>query len=192
MYQSGIDRPGAMAAILGDPSRPIEEICQMASASGIVVAANYNSPGQVVISGELAAVERAMELAKEAGAKRAIRLNVSGAFHSPLMDSAAPGLAAALDEAGLRHPGFPVYANVDAAQVTDAPRARETLLRQLSNPVRWTEEMSALAAAHPDALFVEMGPGAVLTGLMKKIAPAIRTMACGTAADVERLRETIA
>ena len=94
MYESGVKRPGAMAAILGDTSRPIEEICAEASReAGLVVPANYNCPGQVVISGEEAGVERAMALAKEAGAKRAVRLNVSGAFHSPLMEAAADGLA---------------------------------------------------------------------------------------------------
>jgi [acyl-carrier-protein] S-malonyltransferase len=190
MYESGVKRPGAMAAILGDTSRPIEDICADASReAGLVVPANYNSPGQLVVSGEEAGVERAMALCKEAGAKRAIRLNVSGAFHSPLMESAAKGLQSALDEASFDDPHFPVYANVNGEAVTDAGRAKQLLLEQLSKPVRWIEEIQALAARFPNALYVEMGPGNVLVGLVKKIAPSLRTMTCGTAAEVEQLRQ---
>jgi [acyl-carrier-protein] S-malonyltransferase len=188
MFEAGVAQPGAMAAILGDTSEPIEAICERASwEDGIVVPANYNSPGQIVISGETAAVDRAMELAKASGAKRAIRLNVSGAFHSPLMEPAAAGLGAALNAARFDAPSFPVYANVTAEPVSDAATARALLLRQLTAPVRWTDVVAALAARFPNALFVEMGPGTVLAGLVKKIAPAVRTAACGTAADVERL-----
>ena len=128
-----------------------------------------------------------MALCKEAGAKRAVALNVSGAFHSPLMEPAVAGLATALDGAGLGAPAFPVYANVDASAVTDAGRARELLLKQLTSPVRWIQVVEALAAAHPGALFVEMGPGNVLVGLVKKIAPQVQSMACGTVADVAAL-----
>ena len=192
MYESGVQRPGAMAAVLGDLSRPIEDVCSDASGAGLVVPANYNAPGQVVISGEVGGVERAMALAKEAGAKRAIRLNVSGAFHSPLMEVAAPGLGAALDDTALDAPRFPVYANVTAEPVTDAARARTTLLDQLTRPVRWTDEVRAIAKRYPDALYVEMGPGAVLTGLVRKIAPSVRTATCGTAVEVESLLELVA
>jgi [acyl-carrier-protein] S-malonyltransferase len=193
MYESGVKRPGAMAAILGDLSRPIEKLCAEASASdGLVVPANYNAPGQVVVSGEAAGVDRAMALAKEAGAKRAVRLNVSGAFHSPLMEVAAPGLAEALERTPPAHPRFPVYANVSGEPVTSAARARQVLLDQLTSPVRWTDEVRAIAERYPDALYVEMGPGVVLTGLMKKIAPAVRTATCGTAAEVEALLELVA
>lgn len=188
MYQSGVDRPGAMAALLGDPDRPIETLCEEASRdAGLVVPANYNSPGQLVISGEIAGVERAMELAKAAGVKRAVRLNVSGAFHSPLMAVALPGLEAALAAADLRDPRFPVYANVTAQPVASAGVARELLARQLTSPVRWTDVVRAIAERHPDALYVEMGPGSVLAGLVKKIAPGVRTATCGTAAEVEAL-----
>jgi [acyl-carrier-protein] S-malonyltransferase len=193
MYESGVQRPGAMAAILGDTNVPIEEICETASReAGTVVPANYNCPGQLVISGESAGVDRAMELAKAAGAKRAIKLNVSGAFHSPLMESAKAGLDAALVEAKLGDPAFPVYANVDGQPVTGASAAKQALLRQLSSPVRWTQEVSALAERYPDALYVEMGPGSVLVGLVKKIAPSVRTATCGTAAEVEQLLEMAA
>jgi [acyl-carrier-protein] S-malonyltransferase len=133
-----------------------------------------------------------MALSKEAGAKRAIRLNVSGAFHSPLMEVAAPGLAEALDATPPGTPRFPIYANVTAEAVTDAARARALLIDQLTRPVRWTDEVRALAERYPDALYVEMGPGAVLTGLAKKIAPSIRTATCGTAAEVESLLELVA
>jgi [acyl-carrier-protein] S-malonyltransferase len=193
MYASGVERPGAMAAILGDVAPSIEEICARASAeSGLVVPANYNGPGQTVISGEVAGVERAMALAKEAGAKRAVRLNVSGAFHSPLMENAAPGLGDALRAAELTDPDFPVYANVDAAPVTTAAAARDRLLAQLTSPVRWTDEIRAISTAYPDALYVEMGAGSVLTGLVRKIAPGVKTATCGTVPEVEQLLELVA
>jgi [acyl-carrier-protein] S-malonyltransferase len=119
MYEAGVSRPGTMAAILGETNRPIEDICAQATTeAGSVVPANYNCPGQLVISGEIQGVERAMELCKEAGAKRAIRLNVSGAFHSPLMESAAAGLAETLEASDFSDPHFAVYANVNAEPVT--------------------------------------------------------------------------
>ena len=188
MLHSGEQRPGTMAAILGDVNGGIEAVCARASADGgCVVPANYNSPGQVVISGEVAAVERAMELAKAAGAKRAIRLNVSGAFHSPLMEVARDGLAAAIDAVEFRDPAFPVYVNVSGEPVRSAADARRLLLEQLTAPVRWTRLIERVAADYPDALYVEMGPGNVLTGLVKKIAPTLQTATCGTVAEVETL-----
>ena len=193
MYESGVKRPGAMAAILGDTNRPIEEICAQATQeTGTVVPANYNCPGQVVLSGEIAGVDRAMELCKEAGAKRTIKLNVSGAFHSPLMQSAVGGLSEALDQSEFSDPHFAVYANVNAEAVMTALRAKELLLQQLSSPVRWSDEIVVMSRKYPDALFVEMGPGNVLVGLVKKIAPAVRTATCGTAAEVAQLRERVA
>jgi [acyl-carrier-protein] S-malonyltransferase len=193
MYETGVKRPGTMAAILGDTSRPIEEICAEATRdAGLVVPANYNCPGQVVISGEDAGVERAMTLCKDAGAKRAIRLKVSGAFHSPLMESAVDGLAQALDSASFDDPHFPVYANVDGQPVLKAERAKELLLEQLSSPVRWSDEVLALAERYPNALYVEMGPGNVLVGLVKKIAPSLKTATCGAAAEVKQLQEFVA
>ena len=192
MYETGVKRPGAMAALLGETSRPIEEICTEASASGVVVPANYNCPGQLVISGESAGVDKAMELAKAAGAKRAIRLNVSGAFHSPLMEPARDGLREALAAVSFHDPRFDVFANVDGQPVRDAATARQKLLDQLVSPVRWTEEVAEIAKRHPVATFVEMGPGNVLAGLVKKIAPAVKTMTCGTAAEVNALMEAAA
>lgn len=195
MQQAGTERPGAMAAILGDLTEPIESICARASADpagGVVVAANYNCPGQVVISGEVAGVERAMALAKEVGGRRAMRLTVSGAFHSPLMRPAADGLAAAIAEARFTDPQVPVIANVTAEPVRDAAAAERLSLEQLTAPVRWSEVVARLAADHPEALFVELGPGTVLAGLVRKVAPAVATAPCGTAADVENLLSRIA
>jgi [acyl-carrier-protein] S-malonyltransferase len=191
MYDAGVRVPGTMAAILGDTARPIEEICDAASndpEGGLVVPANFNGPGQVVISGAIAGVEKAMELARSAGAKRAIRLAVSGAFHSPLMAPARDGFAEALNDLSLCEPSAPVYANVTAEPVRTASRARELLIEQLTAPVRWSELVSRLAAHFPGALFVELGPGNVLTGLVKKIVPGVNVMSCGTAGDVEALR----
>ena len=193
MYETGIRQPGAMAAILGDLNEPIESVCKRASSeAALVVPANYNAPSQIVISGVVAGVERAMVLAKEAGAKRAMRLNVSGAFHSPLMQSAEGGLTGILAVTEMREPAFPVYANVDAEPVARTATARERLVRQLTSPVRWIDEVSALARAYPEALFVEMGPGTVLVGLIRKIAPTLKTASCGTVAEVEQLLGLVA
>ena len=126
-----------------------------------------------------------MALAREHGAKRAVRLPVSGAFHSPLMRTSAAGLEEALRGATLTDPRIPVYSNVDAEPCTSAVAAKDRLLRQLTSPVRWMELVGRLAARYPEATFIEMGPGAVLTGLMKRIAPGVATMTCGTAAEVE-------
>jgi len=190
MQQAGALRPGAMAAILGELAEPIESICARASADpagGVVVAANYNCPGQVVISGDVAGVERAMALAKDVGGRRAMRLTVSGAFHSPLMRPAAEGLATAIADAHFTDPTVPVVANVTADVVRDAASAERLSLEQLTAPVRWSEVVQRLASDHPDALFVELGPGTVLAGLVRKVAPAVATAPCGTAADVEQL-----
>lgn len=192
MFEAGVRQPGAMAAILGDLSSPIEDICASAANHGVAVPANFNCPGQIVISGESAGVDRAMELAKAAGAKRAIKLNVSGAFHSPLMEYAVEGLERALDMAHIADPRFPIYSNVSAQQITDAALARHMLLDQLTSPVQWTREVEAMTARYPDALYVEMGPGAVLKGLVKKIAPRSTIMTCGTADEVERLIAMVA
>ena len=187
MFETGATRAGAMAAILGALQRPIEEICQEATAIGEVVPANYNALEQVVISGEVDGVEKAMELAKAAGAKRAIRLNVSGAFHSPLMAPASAGLDAALTAARWSDPSYPVYSNVTAKRVGDSGTARQLLLQQLTSPVRWVQVIQAMAADQPTATFVEMGPGNVLTGLLKRLAPHNPAMTCGTVSEVEAL-----
>ncbi|MBI2408963.1 MAG: ACP S-malonyltransferase [Gemmatimonadetes bacterium] len=191
MYETGMQRPGAMAAILGELQRPIDDICAEASAAGAVVPANYNALEQVVISGEVAGVERGMELAKAAGAKRAVRLQVSGAFHSPLMEPAQSGLADALGVASWGQPSWPVFSNVTAGPVTDAGVARDLLLRQLTSPVRWVAVIQAMAAAYPEGTFVEMGPGNVLTGLLKRLAPNHAARTCGTVPEVEALLSSL-
>ncbi len=187
MYETGVQVPGAMAAILGELQRPIEDICREASAQGVCVPANYNNTEQIVISGEVVAVEAAMELAKAAGAKRAMRLQVSGAFHSPLMQPAAPGLATALSAAGWSEPAIPVWSNVTAEANSTAAGARDLLLRQLTSPVRWVDVVRSIAQRFPGVTFVEMGPGAVLSGLVKRLAPDCRSLTCGTVAEVEGL-----
>ena len=182
MYQAGTERPGAMAAILGDLAEPVEHICEQASReAGTVVPANFNAPGQVVVSGEVAGVDLALVLAKAAGAKRGIKLNVSGAFHSPLMEPVAQRLAETLDATAAADPRFPIFANVDATPTIDAAGARAQLVRQLTSPVRWTEVVSALAERFPQALYVELGPGSVLRGLVRKIAPGVEVVSWGAA-----------
>ena len=193
MYETGTARPGTMAAILGTTTSPIEEICERASKeAGQVVPANFNTDEQVVISGEISGVERAMELAKEAGAKRALKLPVSGAFHSPLMEPAVVGLTDAIATSAFTDPVYPVYSNVTTEPSTTATDAKELLLRQLTSPVRWSTEIRNIAGRFPDALFVEMGPGNVLSGLMGRLVKGARTFACGSAADVDKLLQMVA
>jgi [acyl-carrier-protein] S-malonyltransferase len=192
MFETGTSRPGTMAAILGTTTTPIEEICKRATKeAGQVVPANYNTDEQTVISGEIAGVERAMELAKEAGAKRAIKLPVSGAFHSPLMQPAVVGLTDAIATSAFTDPLFPVFSNVTADASTTSVDAKDLLLRQLTSPVLWSTEIRNIARYFPDALYVEMGPGSVLTGLMGRLVKGARTFACGTATDVEKLQQMV-
>jgi [acyl-carrier-protein] S-malonyltransferase len=191
MHEAGIKRPGAMAAILGELSTSIHDICLRASEAGEVVPANYNSDVQIVVSGEIAGVERAMELAKQAGAKRAVRLPVAGAFHSPLMKPAESGLRDAIEGTELADPAFPVFSNVTADPCTTTACARETLVRQLTAPVRWTDQVRNMAAAHPGAVWIELGPGNVLTGLITRAVSGARAMACGTPAEMDKLFATI-
>jgi [acyl-carrier-protein] S-malonyltransferase len=133
-----------------------------------------------------------MELAKEAGAKRAVKLPVSGAFHSPLMEPAVVGLTNAIATSAFTEPVYPVYSNVTAEPSTTAAEAKDLLLRQLTSPVRWSTEIRNIAARFPDALFVEMGPGNVLTGLMGRLVKGAHTFACGTAVDVDKLLQMVA
>ncbi|MGQ0538470.1 MAG: ACP S-malonyltransferase [Gemmatimonadaceae bacterium] len=194
MHSAGEERPGTMAAILGELSEPIAAICERASMDGeggLVVPANFNAPGQVVISGEVSGVEKAMDMCRAAGAKRAVRLNVSGAFHSPLMAPARAGLLGALTSTALGAPVFPVYANVSTDPVRLPAVARELLVEQLTAPVRWTELVRRLAVDFPSALYVEMGPGSVLTGLVRKIAPNARAVSCGTLTEIRQLHAAL-
>ena len=192
MYDIGSERPGTMAAILGNLATPIDAICQQASReAGLVVPANYNTDEQVVVSGEISGVERAMELARAAGAKRALRLAVSGAFHSPLMEAVEIAFSGAVRATTFADPEFPVYSNVTAQPCTSAADARTLLLRQLTSPVRWSAEVRAMAVAFPDALYAELGPGNVLCGLVARIIPGARTIAVGAPADVDKLAEAL-
>ena len=158
--------PGTMAAVLGLEDHIIEEVC--ASISGIVVAANYNCPGQLVISGEKEAIALACEAMKEAGAKRALPLPVGGAFHSPLMEPAKTKLAAAIENTSIQNPICPVYQNVVAIGITDAATIKTNLIAQLTAPVRWTQSVQQMLSDGASS-FVEVGPGKVLQGLVKKI-----------------------
>ncbi|MEO7218095.1 MAG: ACP S-malonyltransferase [Gemmatimonadaceae bacterium] len=188
MYDIGSERPGTMAAILGQLSTPIDLICEQATReAGLVVPANYNTDEQVVVSGEVAGVERAMDLAKAAGAKRALRLSVSGAFHSPLMEPVELAFSGAVAATPFSDPEFPVYSNVTAQACTSAADARTLLLRQLTSPVRWSDEVRAMAAAYPDSLYVELGPGNVLCGLVSRIITGAHTVAVGAPADLDKL-----
>ena len=188
MYETGVTRPGAMAAVLGKLDDSIESLCELATRSGgLVVPANYNTAEQVVVSGEVGGVERLMDLAKLNGAKRAIRLPVSGAFHSPLMQPAEDGFREAVLATEFTEPAFPVYSNVTEEPSDSAGNARELLVEQLTSPVRWAGEIARIAKRFPEALYVELGPGNVLTGLLGRIVPSARGLPCGTPADIEKL-----
>lgn len=190
MLEAGEARPGAMAAVLGLPTDAVRAACAEASGDAeVAVAANLNAPDQTVISGDPAAVERAADGCRSAGAKRVVPLKVSGAFHSPLMAPAARGLAGALDGVTFREPRFPVIANATAMPVSAAADARRLLVEQLTAPVRWVECVHAAAEAAGSTTFLEAGPGTVLSGLVRRIIPSATTGALGTAADAARLRE---
>ena len=188
MQQAGTEHPGAMAAVLGLATEAVEAACRQASRAGVgvAVAANLNSPDQTVLSGDPDAVARAGELCKAAGAKRIVALKVGGAFHSPLMAPAVGGLKSALDATPFADPGFPVVANASARPVWSAAEARQELAEQLTAPVRWVECVRALATLAPAARFVEVGPGTVLGGLLKRIVPEAQYLSLGTADQVER------
>lgn len=159
-------QPSTMAAVLGLDDKTVEAIC--AQIDGVVVAANYNCPGQLVISGTIEAVDAACEQLKAAGARRALRLPVGGAFHSPLMEPAKVELQEAIEAAPFKSPICPVYQNVDAKPYTDPEQIKANLIAQLTAPVRWTYIVQNMLADGADS-FVELGPGAVLQGLIKKV-----------------------
>lgn len=159
-------QPSTMAAVLALTDEKVEELC--AEVDGIVAPANYNCPGQVVISGTVEAIDEACEKMKAAGAKRALKLKVGGAFHSPLMQPAHDELAKAIEAAEFKTPVCPVYQNVDAKPHTDPAEIKANLIKQLTAPVRWTQDVQAMIADGADE-FVELGPGKVLQGLISKI-----------------------
>lgn len=181
---------GAMAAILGLEAEAVREVAATASVDGELCAvANYNSPEQTVIAGHKAAVERAMALAKERGAKRALPLPVSAPFHSPLMRPAREGLAPTLAATPFAGPRVPVVSNIDARPVAGGDAAREALVRQIDGPVRWVESVRFMVEHAGVDRFVEVGPGAVLCGLIKRIAPEARTLSLAEPANLAALRD---
>jgi len=191
MYEAGIKRPGAMAAILGISDEGLEGLLKDVREAGTIVAANYNCPGQVVISGEVSAVDRAVEVAKEHGAKRAIKLNVSGAFHSPLMADAQAKLSEALRVTSFGDARIPVVSNVTAKPVTAKDEIVGVLEKQLLNPVRWQQSMEFIIGQGVKR-FVEVGPGSVLCGLMRRIDSDVTCLSCADRASVEKfLREVV-
>jgi [acyl-carrier-protein] S-malonyltransferase len=165
--------PSTMAAVLNLDDKVVEDIC--ASIDGVVVAANYNCPGQLVISGEFKAVEEACEKMKEAGAKRALLLPVGGAFHSPMMEPAREELAAAIEATHFNDPICPVYQNVPASAVSDAATIKQNLITQLTAPVKWTQSVQQMIADGATS-FTEVGPGKVLVGLVNKIDKEVTTI----------------
>jgi [acyl-carrier-protein] S-malonyltransferase len=187
MFAAGQERAGAMAAVLGLATAEVQSACdEVSGPDGIAVPANLNAPDQTVISGDPAGVNRAGERCKALGAKRVVPLKVSGAFHSPLMAPAVDGLREALSEAAFSDPAFPVIANASGEAVRTGVDAKRLLADQLTAPVRWVTCMQAAAQLVPDATFIELGPGNVLTGLLKRIVPGARTLTLGTADEVEK------
>jgi len=191
MQKAGEERPGTMAAVLGLPTKDVEAACEEASQqASVAVPANINAPDQTVISGDPDAVSRAGEACKKRGAKRVIPLKVSGAFHSPLMGPAKNQLQVALERAEFAEPTFPVIANATAEAVKDAARARRLLSDQLTAAVRWVECMQHAARIGGNgARFVEIGPGTVLGGLLKRIVPEANVVSLGTAEEVTKFME---
>lgn len=181
MQQAGRERPGTMSALLGVGAEAAAELCDAARGQDVLLVANENSPQQVVISGSVAAIERAEALAAERRV-RAVRLSVAGAFHSPLMEPAVAPLAAAIDRASFSAPRFPVAANVTGEMIHDPEALRALLKRHVVSPVRWERCAQALATAGADT-FVEAGPGDVLTKLAKRVVPGARAVAIGSPAD---------
>jgi [acyl-carrier-protein] S-malonyltransferase len=190
MRDAGAAAPGGMAAVIGLDFPVVQDCCSRASSSGgVVQVANDNAPGQVVISGHKPALDKAAELAKAAGARRVLPLAVSIAAHSPLMESAASGLRRAIEGARIAAPHVPVVGNVDAAPLADATAVRSELVAQLTSPVRWTDSIRFLAqrgVAH----FLEIGPGTVLAGLVKRIAEGVQVWSVGDPQSLSQFHQT--
>ena len=185
MFAAGLERPGTMAALLGLTNDLVEEVCEAVGKSGkICVPANFNSQGQVVISGEKDGVGEALLLAREAGAKRAIPLTVSGAFHSPLMAPAKAGLRDRLKGINFSDPEYPVVSNVTAEPVVEGGEARELLVEQLTSPVRWAASVERMVSEGADRFF-ELGAGSVLCGLNKRNAKGLPCSSLGGPRDLD-------
>ncbi len=183
MFQAGQSRPGTMGAIIGLEDDQVKEICASLKSEGIVQPANFNSPGQVAISGERGVVLKALEVSREKGARKAVELEVSGAFHSPLMEEAIEGLQKAIASTEIKDIDIPVYTNVTAGPVKKSAEIGELLLKQLSSPVRWREIIENMAKDGFEN-FVEVGPGKVLKGLHKRINRDLDCQTCGTVEEL--------
>ncbi len=185
MQKAGVERPGTMAAIVGLDEEQVIQCCNEASSEGIVQCANFNSPGQIVISGEVNAVKKAMEICKSKGAKLTKELQVSGAFHSPLMNSAKEKLKVALDNTPVYDTRIPLYANVTAKPVEKKEEIKNLLYEQLSSPVQWVQTINNMINDGVDE-FYEIGPGKVLQGLVKRINPDVKIFGIDKYSDVEK------
>lgn len=190
MYEAGQKQAGTMAAIIGLSEAQVYEICEEVKEAGVVQPANFNSPGQVAISGEVQAVQAAMQKAKEAGAKKAVELVVSGAFHSPLMQYAQDGLRDALESTEFHDAKVPVYSNVEAQAVQDKDKIRQLLLQQLTKPVLWQNLIQNMIADGYEQFF-ELGPGKVLRGLQKRINRQVPCQEIGTVEGLENFGESV-
>ncbi|MFH1783913.1 MAG: ACP S-malonyltransferase [bacterium] len=187
MQEVGVKRPGTMAAIIGLGEKEIKEICQQLAPEGVVEPVNFNSPGQIVIAGDENTCKQAMVKAKEKGAKRAIQLEVSGAFHSSLMNEASQKLEQILGDYAILEASIPVIANYTALEVIDEGQIKEAMIRQLNSPVRWEESMLAMIKKGVD-IFIEVGPGKVLSGLMRRISREAKTL---NVEDEKSLQQTL-
>ena len=183
MREAGRARPGTMAAVIGLDDDRVAALCQRAAEVGVAVPANFNAPGQVVVSGEQGAVARVCELATQAGARRVVELAVSGAFHSPLMESAAAQMTPLLQAASFARPQVPVLTNVSAAPVEDPETLRLHLIEQITRPVRWSATVQRLAAMGIGRA-LEVGPGGVLRGLVRRTAPKLAVALAGTVEEI--------
>ena len=206
MHHEGTVCPGGMAAVIGMDEDALRDVCReateltlngtaqeklpMHAGAGKVIVANYNAPGQIVISGENLALRRAMELAKERGAKRVIPLAVSGAFHSPVMQPAAEGLAQMIATASIRDARLPVISNISATPLREAQAIRGELAQQIATSVQWTRTVEYLVQAGV-TVFIEIGPGQALTGMIKRIAKGVTTLNVSNAADISKAVATV-
>ncbi|NQU26961.1 MAG: ACP S-malonyltransferase [Candidatus Marinimicrobia bacterium] len=188
MQEAGQAQTGAMAAIIGLDESQVEQVCQKATDSGIVVVANFNAPGQIVISGSVAGVHSAMTIAKEYGARKVIELNVSGAFHSPLMTPAREKLAQKLADTMINDLTIPVYSNVTTKPVTIGSEIRKNLINQLENPVRWQASISNMGSAGITN-FIEVGPGRVLQGLLRRINRKFEVSGIESLTDIDNYKD---
>jgi len=190
MQSAGEKVPGTMAALIGSDEKTVSNLCQKASAAGIVCPANFNAPGQIVISGSVEGIHKAIELAKEYGIRRAVELNVSCAFHSPLMADAISGLISKIQVTEFQSTDIPVVSNVTAQSMSDPDEMKSNLEKQLVNPVRWSESIDYIMENGIDIL-IEVGSGTVLQGLVKRINKEIPCLSVGTVEELESIMESV-